>query len=403
MRRRPRAAVVALAAAALLATAFTGSAAARDEAPPAAGHQATQRAIEAAVAAGVPGIAAEARDAGGVWKTAAGVGDRQTGAPRGKNDRFRIGGITNTFVATALLQMEAEGKLSLDDSVERFLPGLVTGNGNDGRAITVRQLLNHTSGLYDFLADAQYAATYLSGDGFLQHRYDTLTPEQRVKVALSHEPPFRPGARHWYSNTNDVLAALVLEKAAGRPYAAEVGRRIIEPLDLKATSNPGTNSLLPRPSARGYSRLFADRPERIDDVTEANPSQSWGNGDIISSTADLNRFYEALMRGRLLPPQQLKEMKTTVDNPDFPGASYGLGIERLTLGCGTTLWYHDGGALGWISLAAFTEDARHQLTFNYNANWGAETILPVVTAEYCPQAVARGSVPPVNSSNRHSS
>ncbi|KIF07460.1 alkaline D-peptidase [Streptomyces sp. RSD-27] len=373
-----------MAAVALMATAFAGPARAAGETPPAAGHQATQRAIEAAVAAGVPGIAAEGRDGGGVWKTAAGVGDRTTGAPRGKNDRFRIGGMTNTFVATALLQMEAEGKLGLDDTVDHYLPGLVTGNGNDGSAITVRRLLNHTSGLFDFLADPQYAETYLTGDGYLRHRYDTLTPEQRVKVALSHEPPFRPGARHWYSNTNDVLAAMVLEKAAGRPYAEEVRRRIIEPLGLKATSNPGTSTLLPQPSARGYSRLFAAQPDRIDDVTETNPSQSWGNGDMISSAGDLNRFYEALMSGRLLPPRQLAEMKTTVDNPDFPGASYGLGIERLTLGCGTVLWYHDGGALGWISLSAFTEDARHQLTFNYNANWGAETILPIVNAEYCP-------------------
>ncbi|MFJ8166168.1 serine hydrolase domain-containing protein [Streptomyces sp. NPDC096136] len=384
MRKRPRAGVVALAAVALMATAFTGPARAAWETPPAAGHQATERAIEAAVAAGVPGVAAEGRDGGGVWKTAAGVADRTTGAPRGKNDRFRIGGMTNTFVATALLQMEAEGKIGLDDTVDHHLPGLVAGNGNDGRAITVRQLLNHTSGLFDFLADQQYAETYLAGDGYLRHRYDTLTPEQRVQVALSHEPPFRPGARHWYSNTNDVLAAMVLEKAAGRPYAEEVRRRIIEPLGLKATSNPGTSALLPQPSARGYSRLFAAQPDRIDDVTETNPSQSWGNGDIISSAGDLNRFYEALMRGRLLPPRQLAEMKTTVDNPDFPGASYGLGIERLTLGCGTVLWYHDGGALGWISLSAFTEDARHQLTFNYNANWGAETILPIVNAEYCP-------------------
>ncbi|MEU8437207.1 serine hydrolase domain-containing protein [Streptomyces sp. NPDC029216] len=385
MRKRPRARLVAMAAAALMATVFTGPARAAAEKPhPAAGHQGTQRAIDAAVAAGVPGIAAEARDAAGVWRTASGVADRTTGAPRTKNDRFRIGGMTNTFVATVLLQMEAEGKLGLDDPVDRHLPGLVTGNGNDGHAITVRQLLNHTSGLFDYLADPQYAETYLIGDGYLGHRYDTLTPEQRVKVALSHEPPFRPGARHWYSNTNDVLAAMVLEKAAGKPYEAEVRRRIIEPLDLKATSNPGTAARLPEPSGHGYSRLFAAQPDRIDDVTDMNGSQSWGNGDIISSTGDLNRFYEALMSGRLLPPQQLKEMKTTVDNPDYPGASYGLGIERLTLGCGTTLWYHDGGAVGWISLAAFTEDARHQLTFSYNANWGAETILPVVNAEFCP-------------------
>ncbi|MGW2668027.1 serine hydrolase domain-containing protein [Streptomyces sp. NPDC001272] len=379
MRKRPRAGVIALAAVALFATAFTPT-------RPAAAHPATQRAIEAAVAAGVPGITVEARDADGVWKSAAGVADRTTGAPRNRNDKFRIGGITNTFVATALLQLEAEGRLGLDDSVDRYLPGLVSGNGNDGSAITVRQLLNHTSGLFDFLADLQYAETYLTGDGFLQHRYDTLTPTQRVRVALAHEPPFRPGARHWYSNTNDVLAAMVLEKVTGRPYEEEVRRRILDPLELKATSNPGTGTRLPQPSGRGYSRLFPAQPDRIDDVTEMNGSQNWGNGDLVSSTGDLNRFYEALMRGKLLPPRQLAEMKTTVDNPDWPGASYGLGIERLTLGCGTVLWYHDGGAMGWISLAAFTEDARHQLAFNYNANWGAETILPVVNAEYCPSA-----------------
>ncbi|MFD9571919.1 serine hydrolase domain-containing protein [Streptomyces sp. NPDC059982] len=388
-RKRTKAGVVALAALAMAATAFTGPAQAapgrapRDTASTAAGHPATQRAIDAAVAAGVPGITAEARDAGGVWKTAAGVGNLKTGAPRGKNDRFRIGGITNTFVATVLLQMEAEKKLSLDDSVERHLPGLVIGHGNDGSRITVRQLLNHTSGLFDYLADADYAATYLGGDSFLQHRYDTVTPQSRIGVALSHEPPFQPGVRHWYSTTNDVLAALVLEQVAGRSYEDEVRRRIINPLGLTATSLPGNGIRLPQPSGRGYSRLFAAQPDRIDDVTEMNASQAWGNGDIISSAADLNRFYEALMRGRLLPPQQLGAMKTTVENPDFPGSSYGLGIERLTTSCGSTVWYHDGGTFGWITVATFTEDARHQLTYNYNANWGAQTLLPVLNAEYC--------------------
>ncbi|MET9608873.1 serine hydrolase domain-containing protein [Streptomyces sp. NPDC006512] len=386
MGKRYRAGVVALVAAAITATALTAPAqAARDTGPTAAGHRATQRAIDAAVAAGVPGVTAEARDAGGVWKSASGVGDLRTGAPRGKDDRFRVGGITNTFVATVLLQMETEKKLSLDDTVERHLPGLVTGNGNDGREITVRQLLNHTSGLFDYLADEEYAKTYLTGDGYLQHRYDTLTPRTRVRVALSHEPPYRPGARHWYSSTNDVLAALVVEKVGRKPYEAEVRNRIIEPLGLRATSHPGTGAQLPRPSSRGYSKLFGAQPDRIDDVTEMNGSQAWGNGDIISSAADLNRFYEALMRGRLLPPQQLAAMKTTVDNPDFPGSSYGLGIERLTTSCGGSVWYHDGGAVGWITVATFTEDGRRQFTYNYNANWGAETLLPILNAEYCEQ------------------
>ncbi|MFD9004263.1 serine hydrolase domain-containing protein [Streptomyces sp. NPDC059582] len=382
--KRPRAGVIGVAAAVITATALTSPAqASRDTAPTAADHQATQSAIDAAVAAGVPGVTAQVRDAGGIWKSAAGVGNLETGAPRGKNDRFRIGNITNTFVATVLLQMAAEKKLSLDDSVERHLPGLVTGHGNDGRAITVRQLLNHTSGLFDYLADPEYGQTYLAGDGYLQHRYDTQTPQQRVAVALSHAPLFAPGARHWFSNTNDILAALIVEKVGGRPYEDEVRARIIEPLGLKATSNPGTSAGLPRPSSRGYSKLFYVQPERIDDVTEVNASQVWGNGDIISSAGDLDRFYGALMRGKLLPARQLKEMKTTVDNPDFPGSSYGLGIERLTLGCGTTVWYHDGGTVGWLTLAAFTEDGRHQLAFNYNSNWGAETLLPILNAEFC--------------------
>jgi D-alanyl-D-alanine carboxypeptidase len=312
------------------------------------------------------------------------VGDLNTGAPRGKNDRFRVGGLTNTFVATVLLQMAAENKLGLDDTVERHLPGVVSGNGNDGRAITVRQLLNHTSGLFDYLLDVTYYRTYLLGDGFLQHRYDTLTPEQRLRVAFSHAPEFQPGARHSFSHTNDVLAALIVEKVAGTSYENEVRRRIIRPLGLKATSHPGTSSRLPRPSGRGYSRLFFDsQPDRIDDVTEMNGSQLWGDGDLISSTGDLNRFYAALMGGKLLPARQLKELKTTVVNPDFPSASYGLGVERLTLGCGTTLWYHDGGTVGWLTVAAFTEDGRHQLTFNYNSDWEVSGLIPTLNAEFC--------------------
>lgn len=382
--KRPRACVVGLAAVALAATVLTGpAAAAGDTAATASGHLATQRAIDGAVASGVPGVTAESRGAGGVWKSAAGVGNLETGTPRGKDDRFRIGSITNTFVATVLLQMSAEKKISLEDTVEQHLPGLVTGNGNDGSRITVRQLLNHSSGLFDYLADPEYGGTYAWGDAFLQHRYDTLPHEQRVRVALAHPPLSEPGAGLMFSHTNDILAALIVEKVAGRPYEEEVRARIIRPLGLRATSHPGDSALMPRPSSRGYAKVFPAQPDRIDDVTELNGSQSWGDGDMISSAADLNVFFGALMRGKLLPQQQLREMKTTLADPYFPGASYGLGIERLTLSCGTTIWYHDGGTFGWISLSAFTEDGRHQFTFNFNGSWGAEAILPLLNAEYC--------------------
>jgi D-alanyl-D-alanine carboxypeptidase len=386
IRTRPRAGLAALAAVLITATALTGTArAAGDTRAAADGHEGTRRAIEAAVRAGVPGVAAEARDADGVWRTAVGVGDLGTGEARGARDRFRVGSITNTFVATVLLQMAAEKKLSLDDTDERHLPGVVTGNGNDGRTITVRRLLNHTSGLFDYLAEPAYYRKYVLGEGFLKHRYEPLTAGQRLDVALAHPPQFAPGARHAFSHTNDLLAALIVQKVGGTSYENEVRRRIIEPLGLKATSHPGAGTGLPRPSGRGYSKLFFDtQPDRIDDVTEFHGSQVWGDGDIVSGTRDLNRFFRALMRGRLLPPRQLAELKTTVVNPDLPISSYGLGIERLEMSCGETLWYHDGGTVGSLTFVATTEDGRHQLTFNYNGDWEVSQLLPTLNAEFCP-------------------
>ncbi|MFI0977185.1 serine hydrolase domain-containing protein [Streptomyces sp. NPDC021093] len=391
LRRTARIGAVGLAGAAMAATAFTAPAQASPEASPAkARHEATQRVMDAEVKAGIPGITTEARDAQGVWKSTSGVGNLRTGTPRHANDRFRIGSITKSFVATVLLQMEAERKLDLDDTVEDHLPGLVRGNGNDGSKITVRQLLSHTSGLFDYLADEEYLDTYMRGEGYLKHRYDTLPPEKHVKVALSHPPLFQPGDRFSYSNTNYILAGLLIEKIGGRTYEAEVRSRIIKPLGLKETSNPGNSIHIPRPSSRSYSKLFESAPDRIDDVTEMNGSQGWGDGDIISTTGDLNRFYHALLRGRLLPPKQLKAMKTTVSSPDLPGMGYGLGITKFRTSCGTTLWGHGGGMVGSVSLAVSTEDGRHQLASNRNGDWSVGAPTDILDAEYCPSPPSTG-------------
>ncbi|MEJ8646307.1 serine hydrolase domain-containing protein [Streptomyces sp. MS1.HAVA.3] len=395
LRKTARVGAVGLAAAAIAATAFAVPAQASSDtvpstSPSTAGHEATRRAMDAEVKAGIPGITAQVRDANGVWKSTSGVGNLTTGAPRGTNDRFRAGSITKTFVATVLLQMESERKLSLDDTVERHLPGLVRGNGNDGSKITVRQLLNHTTGLFDYLADEEYLDTYIRGEGYLKHRYDTLPPRKHVKVALSHEPLFEPGDRFSYSNTNYILAGLIVEKAGGRTYEAEVRDRIIKPLGLRSTSNPGNSIHIPRPSSRSYSKLFEQTPDRIDDVTEMNGSQGWADGDIISTTGDLNRFYSALLRGELLPPKQLKAMKTTVPHPERSDMSYGLGLTQLRTSCGTTLWGHGGGMVGSTSLAVTTEDGRHQLAYNRNGDWSTGAPNSIMEAEYCPTPAPSG-------------
>ncbi|KUN45791.1 peptidase [Streptomyces olivochromogenes] len=363
-----------------LAAALAGPAVA---APAGAGHHgATRAAMDAAVKDGVPGVTATARDTGGTWSATAGVGDVRTLAPRGTADHYRVGSITKTFVSTVLLQLEAERRLSLDDKVEKWLPGVVRGHGHDGRRITVRQLLNHTSGIFNYTADDDFARTYFLKDGFLEHRYDTKTPEQLVAIAMTHEPLFAPGTSWSYSNTNYVLAGMVIEKVTGHSYAAEIRRRVIEPLGLRATSVPGTRTTLPRPSGHAYSKLSRATTGPTYDVTRLNPSLASSAGEMISDSADLNRFYSALLGGRLLPPKQLKEMKTTVKADEIPGARYGLGLIDRKLGCGVHVWGHDGGIHGSTSSAVTTADGRHSLAFNFNGDWSGDSDA-VIEGEFC--------------------
>ncbi|MFD8839679.1 serine hydrolase domain-containing protein [Streptomyces griseofuscus] len=358
-----------------LATAFTPPTA------PAPAHTATVRALEAAVRSGVPGAAVTVRDTHGTWSATAGTGDPRTGKSRSPDDRYRIGSLTKTFVATVLLQLEAEGRLSLDDAVDEWLPGLVEGHGNDGRRITLRQLLRHTSGIPDYTADPDFRARYLTEDGFRQHRHDTLAPRQLVAIALRHAPDFAPGTSWRYSNTNYVIAGMVIEKATGRSYATEITRRLIEPLRLTATSVPVGKTEVPRPSSRAYSTFDGSAGEPYD-VTDLDPSLAAASGAMISDSADLDRFYAALLGGRLLPARQSRELRTTVAIAKAPDVRYGLGLMDRRLSCGVHVWTHTGDILGSTSVAATTPDGRHTLALNFDGDWAGDTTA-VLDAEYC--------------------
>ncbi|OEJ96266.1 serine hydrolase domain-containing protein [Streptomyces thermolilacinus] len=403
--RTVRAGLVAtLAVAAVTATALTApaSAAAVGTTAPASAtagagrHDATRQVIEQVVRNGAPGVLAQARDRYGVWNGSAGVADRTTGRERLPHDRFRVGSLTKTFVATVILQLEAEGRLDLDDSVEKWLPGVVRGNGHDGRRVTIRQILNHTSGIHNVTADPGFQEKVF-GPGFLQHRYDTWTPGQLVAIAMAHEPDFAPGASWNYSNTNYVLAGMIIEKVTGRPYGEAVERRIIKPLGLGATSVPGTDPRMPRPSGRAYSTLGGapdDPATRVHDVTELNPSIAWAAGEMISSTADLQRFTRALMTGRLLPGAQMRELTTTVTGPEDPSAAYGLGVMKRRLSCGTEVWGHTGGIHGSGSVAVTTRRGDHTLAANVNGDW-AGGLDKILDAEFCGKKPDRAAPAPV--------
>ncbi|MFD5745731.1 serine hydrolase domain-containing protein [Streptomyces sp. NPDC127033] len=385
------ASAVTLVAAVLAGTAQAGTAVAAPApgsggtGPGGPGHRATQRALDDLVEEGVPGAVAQVRDRRGAWYGVAGTADLTTGRERRAPDRFRVGSLTKTFVATVVLQLEAEGRIGLDDTVESLLPGVVRGNGNDGRAVTVRQLLNHTSGLFSYTADPEFRDRIFT-EKFLVHRYETWTPRQLADLALTHRPDFAPGTGWKYSNTNYVLAGMIVEKVTGRPYADEVERRILRPLGLRATSLPGTAVRLPMPSGRAYAVLSADPVPKVEDVTELNPSVAGAAGEMISNTADLNTFVSALLRGELLPARQLAEMRETVSvtdgKPNTSGPGYGLGLMRLELSCGKEVWGHDGEIHGSQSSAVTTEDGRHALALNFNGDWAGD-IQKVNDAEFC--------------------
>ncbi|WP_058042707.1 serine hydrolase domain-containing protein [Streptomyces roseifaciens] len=361
-----RATLVALTATAVVGTAVVPAAAATAPGADKA-HAATQEALNGLVAADMPGVAAEARTPKGTWSGSAGYADTATKRKRTAADHFRAGSITKSFVATVLLQLEAEGKLSLDDSLESRLPGVVKGNGYDANKITIRQLLNHTSGVHDMVYTPEWDKE-MNGPGFFEHRYDIKTPEQIVAMGIKYGPDFEPGKGWRYSNTNFVLGGMIIEKVTGKPYAREVERRIVKPLGLKETTFPGTDPKLPAPHPVGYSKLYVPNPgPEIHDATEYRPSWSGATGEVVSTSGDLNRFYSALLQGKLLPKKQLDAMLTTVETGEH--YTYGLGIISRKLSCGVQVYGHDGVVWGSLSGSAGTRDGKHMLTFNINGDW----------------------------------
>jgi D-alanyl-D-alanine carboxypeptidase len=333
---------------AALAVALTSGSAPAGQAPAVAPPPGVQQGLDAIVAAGIPGVVAYVRNGRDQWDLAAGVASRATDKPASPGDRFRIGSNTKAFISTVLLQLEAEHRLSLNDTVSRWLPGLVSGNGNDGSKITIRELLDHTSGLYNYTDDPRVLAPYLNGD-----RDYFWSPRQLVAIAVSHPPLFAPGTRWSYSNTNYIVAGLIVQAVTRESPIAEVYQRIIRPLGLSDTSFPVRDPRVPGPHLDGYSTNYLD-------VTYLSPSWGYTAGGIISTAEDLARFHRALFTGRLLPPAQQRELETTVPT-GTPGQNYGLGVLSEQI-CGRTFWGHDGDFPGYYSLSLTSSDGSIQLT-----------------------------------------
>jgi D-alanyl-D-alanine carboxypeptidase len=319
---------------------------------------------EAIHATGASGVIAATQDAAGHHATArAGVADLDGDRPVPHDAYYRIGSDTKTFTAVIALQLVAEGSLSLDDTVERRLPGVVHGNGNDGRRVTVENLLRQTSGLadYDDLLFGDPAS--FTPEAYRESRFEVRTSRELVDLALTQRPAWLPDANdpgaetRWaYSNTNYLLAGMIIEEVTGHSWEQEVHERIIEPLGLTHTLTPGTSAYVPQPTATAYLQFPGH-----EELTDTSLSIGGGpDGAIISTNRDMNTFLMALMDGRLLPPAQLAAMKETVPAEDFaaiPGSRYGMGIAWAPrCGNGEGLWFHGGTSFGTISETGVTDD-----------------------------------------------
>lgn len=285
----------------------------------------------------------------------------------------RAGSVTKTFTAAIVLQLVAERRIDLDQSIDTYLPGLLTGEGVNGHAITVRHILGHRSGLPAPTGSPETNEYEAARDG------RTYTPAQEIALALQYPAQFVPGTRFHYTNTNYIVAGMLIEAVTGRRFTEELRDRILIPLDLSKTYLPATGETRLRdPHPTGYATVDGS----VTDQTRIEPSLLWTSGALISTGAELNRFFTALLDGQVVSQTQLKEMFDGVDMGQGDGMSYGLGIGYTQLPCGARYLGHVGGVRGFSTISGATT-AERAVTVSYTGTPSTVDIRNLLTHALC--------------------
>ena len=297
---------------------------------------------------GYPAVLAAVSDSKGESAgVAVGKGSLETGQAPPMDGEVRVGSNTKTFVAVVVMQMVQEGKVGLDEPIETYLPGLIKGEGVDGSRITVRQLLQHTSGLPEYTD-----TTPGSGDIF-QIKDHYIPPRDLLDTALGKPAAFEPGTQWKYTNTNYIVLGMLIERVSQRPVGEQIDQRIVKKLGLSHTyfPAPGDRSIKGT-HPQGYHLSAGGK---LEDITEMDPAWAWAAGAMVSTPSELNTFFQAVLDGRLLSQASIDEMKKGVDT-GAGGAVYGLGLIGTPLSCGGTSWGHNGGIHGYRTYDAVGPD-----------------------------------------------
>ncbi|MEU9335372.1 serine hydrolase domain-containing protein [Streptomyces sp. NPDC048290] len=288
------------------------------------------------------------------WRGSGGVREVRTGSPALADGRFRAGSVTKVVTAALVLRLVAEGRISLDGTVQRYLPGLLSAEFGP---VTVRQLLNYTSGLRP--GAAQPGGTV---DESYPHRFETVTPEEVVAASVAAGPEAAPGQVQRYGNISYTVLGMLVEKVTGDAYARQARKLVFRPLGMRHSSFPaGTDPRVRGPHNRGYDVIGGT----LTDVTEWNMADRWAAGDLISTTADLERLVQGLFGGRLLPERLVDEM-LTVPRVERGTARYGMAFERFPAG-GVEYWVKSGSRPGYATAVAATRDLTRTFVYSVNA------------------------------------
>ncbi len=358
-RRTPRLVAAALVAGlALVAPAASAVTADRPAVAPRATTDTArmQQALDQMVAAGVPGALLYTYDQGQETQLQSGLADLAAGTPMGPSTTYRIGSQTKTYVSTTVLQLVAKHRIRLDSPAVRYLPSLLARAPH----VTVRELLNHTSGIYEFNEDPRVLAPYFGG-----HFGHVWKPRQLVHIALSNEPVSAPGAEYHYSNTNYVLLGLMIQQVTHRPLDDVLRSGVFAQAGLDSTTFT-TSRTLPAPAAHGYYVAQGDAAGDFTDLTSLYP-YPWASGSAVSTAPDVARFYRHLMSRELLPQRLMAAMMTTNDSSaeDGPGTAYGLGLQSFETRCGTA-WGHGGNFPGYLTYVYSSPDGSRQTVLMLN-------------------------------------
>ncbi len=331
--------------------------------------------LEALVGSGAVGAVATLTENGATTVVASGLADIAAGTsiPTEVPQYVRAGSITKSFTAAIVLQLVAAQRIDLDRSIEAYLPGLLTGAGLDRNAITVRRILGHRSGL------PEPARSWETNEYAAAQEGRTYTPAQEIALALRSPARFAPGAGFEYSNTNYIVAGMLVEAVTGHRYADELRDRILVPLSLSGTYLPATGETgLRDPHPTGYATVGG----ALTDTTRMEPSLPWASGALVSTGADLNRFFTALQTGQLVPDTVLQQMLDGSDMGHGDGMFYGLGVGYTRLPCGAQFVGNVGGVQGFSAVSGATAGGR-AVTVSYTGTPSTVDIGDLLTHALC--------------------